>query len=383
MATGAAVPSTANRSAIGGRISSVQALRAIAALLVVWAHSIDAAKFGAIPRQAGFFHLENFGAVGLDIFFILSGFIMVQVVQRIRETTGPAAARHFLSRRITRIFPLYWILTGILILEQQWGRHKVPWHAVNWVPTLFLLPSIPSAQDSANVPLLWLGWSLMFEMYFYLVLAAFLLFKPRNAIRNTVMFLCAMVIAGLFIGIRRQLLVLWMNPVGLEFVFGCIVGLAYTRGISRAVKSVAPALALAGAGLMIASIFTGYGNASESSAIMTGHDCWLRVGMWGIPAALFVAGIVFGNPTMRSLPARLLVFLGDASYSIYLCTIPARSVVEHFSQFFSALGPDMDVLFGLIFCTAVGVICYLLLERPMMRFFHNWYKPIPFGAVRM
>ena len=79
---------------------------------------------------------------------------------------------------------------------------------------------------------------------------------------------------------------------------------------------------------------------------------------------------------MRSAPARLLVFLGDASYSIYLCTIPSRSVVEHFWRFFGKFGADTGVFLGAR-SALVGVMCYLFLERPLMRAFHNWYKPIP------
>lgn len=61
----------------------------------------------------------------------------------------------------------------------------------------------------------------------------------------------------------------------------------------------------------------------------------------------------------------------------YIDTIPARSVVVHFWRFFGRFGADTGVFLGALFCTMVGVICYLLLERPLMRAFHNWYKPIP------
>ena len=80
---------------------------------------------------------------------------------------------------------------------------------------------------------------------------------------------------------------------------------------------------------------------------------------------------------MQSRPARLLVFLGDASYSIYLCTNPARSMVEHFWRYVGRWGGDVGILLCILVCTLVGVVCYLVLERPMMRFFHNWYKPLP------
>jgi exopolysaccharide production protein ExoZ len=387
--TSVAIPSqdesASNRTRhVDARLFSVQALRAIAALLVVWVHSIDAAEFFSSPRQSRLLHLENFGACGLDIFFVISGFIVSQVAVRSAERNAAhrfATARKFLTRRITRIFPLYWILTLIVVLEQQLGRYRVPWNSVNWLPTILLLPSFPSQSDPINAPLLWLGWSLMFEMYFYLVLTAFAAWKPQQVVRNTITFLCCMAVSGLAIGIHRPLLVIWMNPIILEFVLGCTIGLLYTRTRRNSATMMGLALAVTGSVLLAITIFTGYGQASEARWIMTGHSCWLRIGVWGVPAALLVGGVIFWNPKMRSFPARLLVFLGDASYSIYLCTIPARSIVEHFWRFFGRLGADAGVFLGALFCTIVGVICYLLLERPLMRAFHNWYKPLPLHST--
>lgn len=375
-------------SGIDRRLFSVQALRAIAALLVVWVHSIDAAEVFSRPRQSNFFHWDNYGACGVDIFFAISGFIVSRVAVRavaVRSVTDEShstsgAARVFLARRITRVFPLYWILTAIVLLEGELGRYKIHWHSVHWLPTIFLFPSLHSLS---NVPVLSLGWSLMFEMYFYAVLTIFMLWTPRSIVRNTMFFLCGMVLLGLGIGIHRPMLAVWMNPMLLEFVFGCCIGLAFSRyGIgSKRIRHSGIGIGILGTICLAASIFTGYGDASEQGWIMQGHSCWLRVGVWGIPAALLVSGVIFWNPAMRSFPARLLVFLGDASYSIYLCTIPARSFVEHYWRIFGKLGPDAGVFFGALFCTAVGAVCYLVLERPMMRAFHNWYKPIPFRTA--
>lgn len=351
------------------------------ALLVVWVHSIDAAEFFSVPRQSRFFHWDNFGACGVDIFFVISGFIVSRVAVRSAHqgaANRPAAARGFLTRRITRIFPLYWILTLVVILEGQLGRYKIHWHSLHWLPTILLLPSL---HYPVHAPLLSLGWSLMFEMYFYVILTIFIAWAPRSLARNAGIFLCVMVIAGLLAGIHRPLLALWMNPMVLEFVFGCIAGLIYARvPATEKIARRGAGLGALGAVLLAATVFTGYGRASEQDWIMGGHACWLRVAVWGIPSALLVGGVIFWNPAMRTLPARLLVFLGDASYSIYLCTIPARSVVEHFWKIFGRFGADSGVLFSAIFCAAVGVICYLLIERPLMNFFHNWYKPIPFHS---
>lgn len=371
------------RTQDGARLLPVQALRAVGALLVVWTHSIDAAEYFSVPRQGRFFHWEGFGASGLDIFFVISGFIVSLVAARAadhKNASGPSAARHFLSRRITRIFPLYWLLTVIVILERVLGRYKIHWHAVPWLPTLLLLPS---THYPMGMPLLSLGWSLVFEFYFYLVLAAFLFWTPRFVVRNAAVFLCAMVAVGAVLGFRRPLLILWMNPMILEFVFGYLIGMLYARFHNIGTSASRPGLWLAmlGTGLLAATIFTGYGAANYQGMVLNGLGSWLRVGVWGVPSALLVGGVILWAPTMRSFPARLLVFLGDASYSIYLCTVPARSVVEHYWRIFGRLGADNGVFFGAVFCTAVGVVCYLLVERPLMRFFHNWYKPIPFHTT--
>ena len=370
MGTGVVV-SGFNRS---DRLRSLQAMRAMAALLVVWGHSIDGAEVFSSPTQADYFHWGHFGPCGVDIFFVISGFVVSQVAVRAvdrghRERKHPSL--HFLSRRITRIFPLYWLLTGAIIIHR-----KSSWKDIHWLSTVFLLPSI---HYPATAPMLIVGWTLIFELYFYATLALFLVMSKRFLIRNTVLFFISAVFSGLAIGIRRPVLVVLLNPMILEFVFGCILGLLIVRYKELVVNipRLGPGLAFLGAVALAATIFTGYGSANDAFQILAGYDCWLRVGAWGIPSVFLVGGMILWNPQMLSLPARLLVFLGDASYSIYLCTVPARFAVDHFWNQFSILGANTGVFLGAVFCTLVGIICYLGVERPMMKLFHNWYKPLP------
>ncbi len=373
-----------------GKIEIVQGLRALAVLLVVWTHSIVAASYHSTPKQGTFFHLKSFGACGLDIFFVISGFIVSLVASR-AIAQSQSSARTFLSRRFTRIFPLYWILTGVVIVEAQLGKYPILWHRVPWLATLFLLPGW---QYPVPPLILSLGWSLVFEIYFYLVLAAWMRLSPRHLIRNAIAFLAGMVALGTIVGIHRPWLVIWSNPVALEFLFGCLTAQLVTKlatmasnnrtGIplhsARRARTLGPWLAAVGATALAATIFTGYGNASEASSIMAGLDGWLRIGVWGVPSGLLVLGAVLWRPAMQSIPARGLVLLGDASYSIYLCTNPSRSMVEHFWSVFGHWGGDVGVVLCLLSCLAIGLLCYLAVERPIMRFFHNWYKQLPFSA---
>ena len=369
-----------------GKVNSVQGLRAVAVLLVVYTHSIVAAGYHSRPRQAGFFHLQSFGACGLDIFFVISGFIVSLVATRAAKADRNSA-RRFLSRRITRIFPLYWILTLVVIAEAELGAHHILWHRVPWFPSVCLLPGWHYPVPPL---ILSLGWSLLFEIYFYLVLAAWMRLTPSHLVRNTIIFLAAMVAVGEVVGLHRPLLVIWSNPVALEFVFGSIIGQMYVRLAARTTVASsgnhaaqltllpgAPWLAAIGAIALAATLFTGCGPASQASAVMAGIGGWQRLGVWGVPAAVLVLGGVLWNPAMQSFPARLLIFLGDASYSIYLCTNPARSLVEHFWRYFGLWGGDIGVLLCLLVVTAIGTLCYLIIERPMMRLFRNWYKQLP------
>lgn len=379
------VAETGAPSASAGKLSVIQGLRAVAALLVVWTHSIDAAGPYRRSWQGRFFHLGGFGACGLDIFFVISGFIVSLVAARAAEK-GHHSARTFLTRRFTRIYPIYWILTLVIILEAQVGRHPIVWSSVAWLPTAGLMPSF---SYPAAAPVLSLGWSLIFEMYFYLVLTAWLAIQPAKLVRNTVLFLAAMVAIGAVVSFQRPLLIVWANPILLEFLFGCLIGQIYgqrrfdRKTENKQVSSRKKAsllgrwIAVAGAAWLLETLFTGYGAINFQGMVLNGLSSWQRVGLWGVPSGLLVLGSILWSPAMQSWPARLLVFLGDASYSIYLCTVPARSMVEHFWKFFAKEGSDVAILLCALVCVLTGVICYLLLERPLMRLFHNWYKPVP------
>jgi peptidoglycan/LPS O-acetylase OafA/YrhL len=123
---------------------SIQALRAIAALLVFWGHAINAVT---LEVPADFPHL--YGPFGVDIFFVISGFVMVYSSEGLFGQ--PGAPIKFFARRIARIVPLYWAATAILV----W--FVVPYASTKAVlGSLFFAPRIPS-----EAPLLFVGWTLI------------------------------------------------------------------------------------------------------------------------------------------------------------------------------------------------------------------------------
>src|SRR6185437_14170487 len=134
-------------------LDNIQALRAIAALLVVFVHlAVPVAALGVAP----------FGAGGVDLFFVISGFIMVYT------TVGrPISGAEFLGRRIVRIVPLYWLLTlavfGIALIAPT----LLQFTTASWGQLLKSLFFIPFAKANGDVqPVLFLGWTLNYEMFF-------------------------------------------------------------------------------------------------------------------------------------------------------------------------------------------------------------------------
>ena len=103
--------------AIKNQIYSIQLLRAIAVSLVVYAHSIDLAQYLQLNSfQASYKYLQNFGAIGVDIFFIISGFIMVYVTTHIDSF---AKIKIFFTKRLIRLFALYIPITVLLIFYKH------------------------------------------------------------------------------------------------------------------------------------------------------------------------------------------------------------------------------------------------------------------------
>src|SRR5262249_46750691 len=191
-------------------VLSIQALRAIAALLVLWGHAINAVN---LEVTADFPPL--YGPFGVDLFFVISGFVMVYSSERLFGE--PRASIKFFARRLARVVPLYWAATATLV----W--FVVPYASTKAVlGSLFFAPHIPS-----EAPLLFVGWILIFEMFFYTIFAIALLTKRRIAVvASTSVALISFVAlgpgsaAGNWAPPTSISIASLSDPISLEFVFG-------------------------------------------------------------------------------------------------------------------------------------------------------------------
>ncbi|TGV78111.1 acyltransferase, partial [Mesorhizobium sp. M00.F.Ca.ET.149.01.1.1] len=263
-------------------IHSIQYLRGLAACAVVCFHVSE--QFGG-PFDVG--------AAGVDIFFVISGFIMW-----VTTAGRPADPWRFMSRRFTRIVPLYWIVTlltaaGILLKSQFFYGHFLS--VSNFVGSLFFVPVL---QENALHPVVLQGWTLCYEMMFYLLFTLALFLGERW--RFGVLVGALVTIVALHFAFAAGYARAFTDPVVLEFAAGAAVGRLWLQG---ARVPLGAALAMAGAGFLLLA----------ASPLLEADMA--RVLRWGLPATLIVAGAVFAERARPFKPAALPSFLGDASYS--------------------------------------------------------------------
>jgi len=289
----------------GSSLHSIQMLRAIAALAVLLSHlSGSLSEFGYTPNPVPKF---DYGAIGVDLFFVISGFIMVYTSERLFAKSN--APRVFFSRRVIRIFPLYWALTALAVFG---------WHGLTLPPFLtwknvvgsFLL--IPTTRPTGGVPpVIIQGWTLYYEMFFYALFAIVIVFPRSLAVLTLTGLFVALVSASSFLTWTVPWSI-WSAPIVYEFVFGMWIALLYRAGW-RLHPGACVGLAVAAVTLTVIAHLQGLINEEPLT-----HN-YSRPLIWGVGAAAVVASFVLAD-VARTVPATLrpLIVLGDASYALYL-----------------------------------------------------------------
>ena len=277
----------------------VQALRALAALSVALTHILhDALRQTASSEPVrSIYHALPWDA-GVDIFFVISGFVIVHSSDRLFATRG--AGRRFAARRVARITPLYWTMTSLLLAEAFFDPTAIhgPIGGATYIAKSYLF--IPCARpDGVIQPVLGLGWTLNYEMFFYAIFIPFLVFRRPVAVFGASFLLGLFVLAGRAGWLHGVVLRTWSDPIVLEFCAGML--LALITGKFTLHDGWRLAILLAAAAMLLL------------------QPAWSRVFAYGLPAMGLVFAAVIGK-NMRHLP-RIeiwLVRLGDASYAMYL-----------------------------------------------------------------
>ena len=262
---------------------NLQAVRALAAIGVVVFH------FGLMPATSLPFGI---GASGVDLFFVLSGFIIAHSSTR--------SARHFLAHRLIRVVPAYWIATLVAALFTLQNLDLAG--ASGWlVQSLFYLPG-----PEGRPPLIFVGWTLVYELAFYLLYWAALRFGVRHAPTIALAMLLVFALAPV-----PALPGPW--PLLLEFGIGVGIFLLTERlAAIRGIPGVAGLLIAATGAVLLAimPLLTSYDPDEYQS-----HQ---RVLVWGFPAGAIILGLVIAERRGLAVRNRAVLLLGAASYAIYL-----------------------------------------------------------------
>ena len=327
----------------------IQALRAVAATLVVVFH----AQALCHKYASGASHLDAWlggaGQYGVDLFFVLSGFVIQYTLRR-----TPLSAGEFLRRRLIRIVPIYWIVTAasLLLLWVLPGTSGVPLDEV-----LRSFTFTAYALNTTQHPIIYVGWTLEYEMLFYLLVWVLLLVKLPVYRSVGVIFLALYALLQLLLPQSTtpgHPLNFLSSPLLFEFLFGVFLAERFVGRATDVLDWALPGLAL----LLVAAI-----------------DPHSRLLFAGAPAALLVWLALTAERRLQQRathePSGWLTWLarlGDASYSIYLLQVIALPAIgKAWQHLVPAAAPDLLVGVATLLVVACGCVLYTGVERPVLK----------------
>jgi exopolysaccharide production protein ExoZ len=362
-----------------GTFNGIQALRGIAAVMVVVHHStlfwnrVTLAWAWTTGPQVVWS-----GAAGVDIFFVISGFVMAITTARISGERHPA--RDFLERRFVRIVPLYWFVTGLFLLEfwavtefpqLKTGAEHYPQISPGLITRSLLL--VPG-----NSPLIvGVAWSLSFEVFFYLLFALALACRV-SAVRLLTPLMLGLVLIGYFHSGSSPVFTMITGPMLLEFLAGVIIGSMVVHKVRFSVPVAAVLGAIGTAVILIPyrNLF-GFRIVSDTSG--------LRVLLWGLPAALIVFCVVALEDRFGTIWPKWMLLIGDASYSLYLIHILVVCFVIRALEYQRVLLPGIvrsqDEIVTVLTCLFASIVAAILLYKTVEQKLigHRRKRPLRIG----
>ncbi|MEN9289546.1 MAG: hypothetical protein RL317_1169 [Pseudomonadota bacterium] len=329
---------------------SLQYLRAIAAILVVIGHAVQIVPLHG--RGDGFREFP-IGGAGVDIFFVISGFIMCHI-----SATQPTSGWQFFKRRLARVGPAYWIVTlatsvAILLLPSLFRSSTVT------LP-LFLASMAfiawPNPGLNAAMPVFLIGWTLNYEFYFYALFALAIALLPARPWLLVGLIFALSWALGAWVRPDNLIAQFYTHPITLEFVGGMALWKAYRAGWLQS--------AIWGFALVVmGTTLLGWVNWAVPIARMDA----MRALYWGLPGLILVAGALCFDGAGRVWHSPIWKLLGDASYSIYLIHFLSLGIVRLVWGQFGLKHHFPDIV--LVLCAVIAslfasLIFYWLVERP-------------------
>jgi len=317
-------------------IWSIQYLRAVAAVSVVAFHMLQGRW------------LFDLGKYGVDVFFVISGFIVVAITDR-----RPVAPRQFFLDRLTRIVPLYWVATAMVFFLGWFGAYSTSlessFSAEYILKSLLFIPAEAPYSRQEIWPLYYLGWTLNYEMFFYVVFASTLVLPTYCRLPALTIIFVALTAIGFFYDFQNPVLATYLSPRLMEFLSGALLGRIFGFDLKnrRFREAILYSSLISGCLLILGIAFPELGPGAAAGLLVSTFLVLDRC-----------------NLVPRLLPLKAL---GDASYSIYLVQefayLALISVAPHLG-----LG-EGGKFYGLVCVVAIvsGLAAHRWLEVPLTR----------------
>jgi exopolysaccharide production protein ExoZ len=316
------------------KLVGVQYLRGFAAIAVLLYHVGEQYK---VPFEIG--------AARVDIFFVISGFILWNTTSK-SEVSMP----DYFWKRFTRVIPLYWIVLGVTFVSVN-AKPAFFYNHDASVENLFRsVVLLPRLKDGAFHPVVLQAWTLSYEVFFYCLLGVLMGLGLRWRLIGTCATLATLVGLGRIVDLSY--VGTFADPIVLEFAAGVLIAyVASQREFSPYVIFLALPLAIVGF-------------AASRTLIVD----WPRVVKWGVPAALLVIAAVSLEPWFRKYPVRALGYFGDASYSIYLWHVWVGTLMTGVLLRLPippVLHPEIQAVMMLL----LSCLLYNVIEKPLLALF--------------
>ncbi|HEX7820758.1 MAG TPA: acyltransferase [Sphingobium sp.] len=332
------------------QLLNIQALRFVAAFAVVVLHC----SFYTAERLDPSLGIYALGASGVRLFFVISGFVMVASSHRLEGT--PHGWRVFALKRVVRIVPMYWAITTVKLAMLLAVPAVVLHSHIDWpyiVKSYLFIPSLN--KDGELHPLLGVGWTLNFEMFFYLLftLALALKIAPLRLIAPVLVALSALSL------VRTPgwpaPLQFWADPMVLDFLAGMLLAIALRRGI-RVPQAAAWFCLLGG----LAYLLLPLPRPAPYGTFLFSFACT-------IAATMAIAGAIELEEKIAGMLPKWVLFMGSVSYALYLIHPILAPVAPTLMKHFGLYLPVLAIAITIAIAIVGGIVAYMLVEQPLTR----------------
>ncbi len=349
---------------------SLQAGRAIAAILVMLCHvggAIASEKYFGI---SGFRTAFGYGSGGVEFFFVLSGFIIYYAHRN--DLSKPGKIKSYVLKRTVRVYPIYWIVFlvayGGACLSPA-TREQALLDPVTFVKSLLLVPQNPEVVGGSGAPVLGVAWTLQYEMMFYAAFGLAIISRIAG-----VGLICCFVVAKIVSATSGGLVFPWsfvLSDYIYLFIFGIVVACVVLR---REI------------GMRAGSVFLYAGVAgcvvhAVSTMVDRPMSKGLEVPFLGLSSAAVVLGMVVYEKHGRAVLAhRFFQLFGDASYSLYLIHFPVITILCKVSMRAGLKGMGFGgamiaFVVMVVCCMVAGVVLHKAVEKPITGYLRRLTRP--------